>query len=271
MLNKFAREEYVKENDGWSRALNTAINELKEKPHWSYLQTVDNQVMFINKSPRAQEIFEIITNALVSLIAEVETKYMFQKLCNLIKSLQDYLTSEQNRRVQIAVWKMIQDKTWTADNYVDLLNNLPENYSKKILQRIIWSKEPMYFSGERANDWQKSNLIKHTDILKIIGYSIPTLTYDILKKLIDKCSPAAKSILRKIVWLNKGKAFIFDENMQPMTADYETLPLNDRSILYPQLQRLPGNIAPTWLRIFNEFRIIPVIPGYFEFAGQTKS
>lgn len=184
------------------------------------------------------------------------------------KEIGDAGIAELERPLLLAIFKCVQESQLPGKMLGELLESVrrfyPKVFNRKILERLIFSVSPTNFELSRGN--QELETIPHTKVISIL-HTIYPWKWEDLQQLISKCTPAAKSLLRRMLFnaWNSG-LFIFDEEMQPMGHNYNRLHIFKGDKIAPYYERIDETeFRETWRPIFDEFKIIPLFP-YFEEA-----
>lgn len=151
-------------------------------------------------------------------------------------------------------------------------------FNKNILYRIIFNHDPTYLNTMHKKERINLNpinspdkLIKHTDILYILyNKDKSKFTYKFLKDIIKLCSPAAKQILRRVLFANKNKLFALDEILMPINENYELVSINDNDLIVlitnPICSYFPKT-CQNWKQFFFDFKIIPMFDYFASFSN----
>lgn len=135
--------------------------------------------------------------------------------------------------------------------------DIPVSFNKGILDRLTFRYQP----GAKALTDNMGDEINHKQVISLLKKALGFIRYDEVKGWIARSTPAALKVFRSILFTTENRTiFMFDENMQPMDSNYDTLTLGRSSYIKPILSQLLVDEykeeLSKWFTIFNEFGIV---------------
>lgn len=147
------------------------------------------------------------------------------------------------------------------ENFAFLLNSieegiwkLPPQFSRGAWNRLLHRLKPrasVLSDKETAPGY--NDIINHVSIISLL--SRKQFEWAKLKDIISRCTPAAKNLIRRVIFSDYGKEFIFDETMQPMDASLDPVSISDNTLVHMKDITYEPNL---WAPVFADFKIIPI-------------